>query len=241
MPTTEYSHLAPLFTDLAALDPADPRRADVRAELITGHRKVAEHIAGRFRNRGVPLDDLVQVATVGLINAVDRYDPTRGSDFLTYAVPTIMGEVRRYFRDTAWALRVPRTLQERHRTVSVASTDLAHDLGRAPTPSELAKHLNLPLDAVFEAIAAGQAYQTAEMAESPQLSRPDDALAGVETAQDLRPLIARLSDRERRILGLRYIRDDTQTQIAERLGLSQMHVSRLLTRTLDKLRAGLTD
>ncbi|WP_054055880.1 SigB/SigF/SigG family RNA polymerase sigma factor [Alloactinosynnema sp. L-07] len=238
---SDYAHLEPLFGDLARLTPTDPRHAAVRAELVTGHRRVAEHIAARFRDRGVPQDDLTQVAMVGLINAVDRFDPARGSDFLSYAVPTIMGEVRRYFRDTAWALRVPRTLQDRYRTVSAAGVELTQELGRAPTPSELARHLDRPLRDVFEAIAAGQAYHTAQLDETPQPGRPDDALASVEVAQALRPLIARLSDRERRILGLRYVSDDTQTQIAERLGLSQMHVSRLLTRTLAKLREGLSD
>lgn len=245
-PGHEYERFAPLFAEKALLDPEDPRRAELRAELVTGHAGLAEHIALRFTHRGVPHEDLTQVALVGLIHAVDRFDPGRGFDFLTFAVPTIMGEVRRYFRDTAWSMRVPRKLQERHLALSNAGNELSQRLGRAPTPSELAKHLNLPVDAVYEGIAAGQTYQSVSLDDAPTetdqtLSVADTALDGVDVVESLRPLIERLSERERRILALRYFRDDTQTQIAEHLGLSQMHVSRLLTRTLRKLREGLAD
>lgn len=250
--SNEYQHLAPLFDELAALGEDDPRRAEVRDELVTGHLPLAEHIAQRFSGRGVAKEDLVQVATVGLINAVDRFDATRGSDFLSFAVPTVMGEVRRHFRDSGWLVRVPRRLKELHLSISAASTELAQRLGRAPTPSEIAAHLRISQDDVYEGLEAGNAYHsmsldevlsgdTENLALGDTLGEEDSGLEGVENHEALLPLIRELPERERRILGLRFVHNMTQTQIAERIGVSQMHVSRLLARTLERLRSGLTE
>jgi RNA polymerase sigma-B factor len=247
---TGYEHLAPMFAEMAALEQDDPRRGEIRNELVTGHLPLAEHIAARFSNRGVPREDLVQVATLGLINAVDRFQADRGTDFLSFAVPTVMGEVRRHFRDASWSMHVPRRLKELNLAINSASAELSQRLGRAPTPSELAKHLNLSQEQVYEGLEAGNAYHSMSLDEalSPSadsdslgetLGEPDQALAGVEDYESLRPLIERLPDRERQILTLRFFRHMTQTQIAERIGISQMHVSRLLARTLETLRQGM--
>lgn len=250
--SNEYQVLAPLFDELAQLPPGDPRRSEVRDKLVTGHLPLAEHIAQRFSGRGVAKEDLVQVATVGLINAVDRFDTGRGSDFLSFAVPTVMGEVRRHFRDTGWLVRVPRRLKELHLSISAASTELAQRLGRAPTPSEIAAHLGIGQDEVYEGLEAGNAYhsmsldevlsgETENLALGDTLGEEDSGLEGVENHEALLPLIRELPERERRILGLRFVHNMTQTQIADRIGVSQMHVSRLLARTLERLRDGLTE
>ncbi|HEV2781033.1 MAG TPA: SigB/SigF/SigG family RNA polymerase sigma factor [Actinophytocola sp.] len=250
--SSEYEHLAPLFDELAATSEDDPRRAELRDQLVTGHLPLAEHIAIRFSHRGVPREDLVQVATVGLINAVDRFEPDRGSDFLSFAVPTIMGEVRRHFRDASWSMRVPRRLKELNLAISAASGELAQRLGRAPTPSEIARHLDLSLEEVYEGLEAGNAYHSVSLDEAlsadsdsdplaDTLGEEDAGLEGVENHESLRPLIEQLPERERQILKLRFFLNMTQTQIAERVGISQMHVSRLLARTLEQLRAGLLD
>jgi RNA polymerase sigma-B factor len=247
---SEYEHLAPLFIKLAATAEDDPQRAELRHQLVTGHLPLAEHIATRFSHRGVPREDLVQVATVGLINAVDRFEPDRGSDFLSFAVPTIMGEVRRHFRDASWSMRVPRRLKELNLSISAASGELAQRLGRAPMPSEIATHLDLSLEEVYEGLEAGNAYHSVSLDEAlstdsdsdplaDTLGEEDAALEGVENHESLRPLIEALPERERQILTLRFFQNMTQTQIAERVGISQMHVSRLLARTLERLRDGL--
>ncbi|WP_158895363.1 SigB/SigF/SigG family RNA polymerase sigma factor [Amycolatopsis anabasis] len=248
----EYEHLAPLFEELASLEPDDPRHGEVRDELVTGHLPLAEHIAQRFSGRGVAKEDLVQVARVGLINAVDRFDASRGSDFLSFAVPTVMGEVRRHFRDTGWLIRVPRRLKELHLSIASASTELSQRYGRAPTPSELARHLGISKDEVYEGLEAGNAYHSMSLDEvlsadsdslalGDTLGEEDSGLAGVENHEALQPLIKELPERERRILALRFVHNLTQTQIAERIGVSQMHVSRLLARTLEQLREGLAE
>lgn len=248
---TGYEHLVPLFDQVAALDEDDPERAKLRDKLVTGHLPLAEHIAARFANRGVPREDLVQVATLGLINAVDRFQPDRGTDFLSFAVPTVMGEVRRHFRDASWSMHVPRRLKELNLAINSASADLSQRLGRAPTPSELAKRLDLNIDQVYEGLEAGNAYHSMSLDEalSPEadsdalgetLGETDAALDGVEDYESLRPLIERLPERERTILTLRFFRNMTQTQIAERIGISQMHVSRLIRRSLERMRAQLS-
>ncbi|MBN6035296.1 SigB/SigF/SigG family RNA polymerase sigma factor [Amycolatopsis sp. 195334CR] len=236
---------------MAALAVDDPRRGEVRDKLVTGYLPLAEHIAQRFAGRGVAKEDLVQVARVGLINAVDRFDAERGFDFLSFAVPTVMGEVRRHFRDTGWVIRVPRRLKELHLTISNASTELAQRLGRAPTPSELASHLGIDKDEVYEGLEAGNAYHSMSLDEvlsgdtdnvslGDTLGEEDSALADVENHEMLQPLIRDLPERERKILALRFVHNLTQTQIAEKIGVSQMHVSRLLARTLTQLREGLS-
>jgi RNA polymerase sigma-B factor len=241
-----YDELAPLFAELAEVSKQDPRYEELRDTLVTEHLPVAQHIARRFSHRGESQEDLTQVATLGLINAVDRFDPTRGADFLSYAVPTIMGEVRRHFRDTGWAVRVPRRLQELHLSVSSAIARLSQELGRAPTPSELAEHIGISKDEVFQGLEAGNAYRSTSLDElltdtdeiplGDAIGEDDTELVEVENREAIRPLLNQLGERERRILIMRFFRSMTQTQIAEQIGISQMHVSRLLARTLGWLR-----
>ncbi|MQM24416.1 RNA polymerase sigma factor SigF [Glycomyces albidus] len=246
----EYAHLAPLFREMASLDEDDPRRAEVRERLVTGYLPLAEHIAQRFSGKGIAKDDLVQVASVGLIHAVDRFDPEQGTDFLSYAVPTVMGEVRRHFRDTSWPMRVPRRLQELRIALNRAGGELSQRLGRPPTDAELAEHLDITLEEVQEGNEARQAYRAVSLDEVPfgeedgprladTVGEEDAAIGLVDDHESLVPLIQELPEREQKILALRYYGDMTQTQIAEEVGISQMHVSRLLHRTLDELREGL--
>jgi RNA polymerase sigma-B factor len=187
-----------------------------------------------------------------LINAVDRFDPSKGTDFLSFAVPTIMGEIRRHFRDTSWAVRVPRRLKEMHLSISAASNELSQSLGRAPTPSEIADHLGVPRDAVYEGLEASNAYRSVSLDDmlnheadaaslGDMLGENDAALDGVDYHESLRPLVRQLPERERTILMLRFFGNMTQTQIAKRVGISQMHVSRLLAKTLEELRRGLLE
>jgi RNA polymerase sigma-B factor len=246
----EYGHLVPLLEQYAATDPADPNREALRAKLVTGFLPVAQHIARRFSNRGEPLDDLVQVATVGLINAIDRFSPERGSDFFSFAVPTISGEVRRHFRDLGWSMRVPRRLKDLHVSINGVVSELAQQLGRAPRPSEIADRLGVPVGDVLEGLEASEAYRSSsldEMLSSEKGSATVGELVGaadaeldrVDSRQALRPVLAELAPRERTIVLLRFFGNMTQTQIAEEVGISQMHVSRLLSQTLDLLRTRL--
>lgn len=246
----EYGHLVPLLRELAALDADDPRRETVRDEIVTGFLPVAAHIARRFAHRGEPLEDLVQVATVGLIHAVDRFEPDRGSDFFSFAVPTISGEVRRHFRDLGWSMRVPRRLKDMHVAINTAVSELAQQLGRAPRPSEIAQRLDLPVSEVLEGLEAAEAYRSSsldEMLSSEQGSATVGELVGaadaelerVEYRQVLLPLLDELAPRERTILMLRFFGNLTQTQIGEQVGVSQMHVSRLLGQILERMRTQL--
>jgi RNA polymerase sigma-B factor len=243
----EYGHLEPLFAELERLEPDDPARAEVRDRLVTGYLPLAEHIAQRFSGKGIAKDDLVQVASVGLIHAVDRFDSRKGADFLSFAVPTVMGEVRRHFRDTTWPMRVPRRLQELRLSVNQANGELSQQLGRPPTDAELAEHLGITEREVQEGFEARQAYRAVSLDEPPfedeqrlplaeMIGEEDTALEFVENHETLAPLIQELPERERTILALRYFGDMTQSQIAEQVGISQMHVSRLLNRTLNELR-----
>ena len=243
----EYGHLIPLLEEYASTGAGDPRRETLRAELVTGFLPVAQHIARRFSNRGEPLDDLVQVATVGLINAVDRFSPERGSDFFSFAVPTISGEVRRHFRDLGWSMRVPRRLKDLHVSINGVVSELSQSLGRAPKPTEIAERLGLPVSEVLEGLEASEAYRSSsldEMLSSEQGSATVGELVGeadaeldrVDFRQALRPVLSELAPRERTIVLLRFFGNMTQTQIAQEVGISQMHVSRLLTQTLDRLR-----
>jgi RNA polymerase sigma-B factor len=235
-----------LLARLAELDPADPERAGLRRQVIETQLPLVHHLAQRFRGRGEPYDDLVQVGTIGLLNAVDRFDPERGG-FTAFAVPTILGEIRRHFRDRGWAMRVPRRLQDLGRRVSSAREELTHSLGRSPTVHELAAHLDEDVDLVLEALDSATAYTTVPLPSSPEeielgyLGVVDEGLELVEDRATLRPLLARLPARERTILALRFIRGMSQSQIAAEVGVSQMHVSRLLTRSLGALREGLTE
>jgi RNA polymerase sigma-B factor len=242
---SEYAHLAPLFVELAELPADHPDRAALRAKLVTGHLPVVRHIARRFAGRGEPVDDLEQAGTIGLLGAVDRFDPAHGSDFLSYAVPTITGEIRRHFRDRTWAMRVPRRLKDLQSTIAGAVGPLSQELGRAPRPSEIAARLGMDVDEVLEGIDAQQAYRNTSLdelvagADTPltdTLGSLDKELEKVEYRETLTPLLDELPERERTILLLRFFGNMTQTQIADRVGVSQMHVSRLLAQTLTLLR-----
>ncbi|MHA6629642.1 SigB/SigF/SigG family RNA polymerase sigma factor [Pseudonocardia sichuanensis] len=246
----EYGHLSPLLERYSTLRPDDPEREALREELVRGFLPVAQHIARRFSNRGEPLDDLVQVATVGLINAIDRYSPDRGTDFFSFAVPTISGEVRRHFRDLGWSMRVPRRLKDLHVSINGVVSELSQSLGRAPKPTEIAERLGVPVSEVLEGLEASEAYRSSsldEMLSSEQGSATVGELVGeadaeldrVDFRQALRPVLAELAERERTIVLLRFFGNMTQTQIADRVGISQMHVSRLLAQTLDRLRTRL--
>ncbi|MBJ8347816.1 SigB/SigF/SigG family RNA polymerase sigma factor [Antrihabitans sp. YC2-6] len=243
----DYADVTATFQELQALEPGDSRRDQLIEKLVVRCLPLAEHIARRFDGRGEAHDDLVQVARLGLVNAVNRFDVSRGSDFVSFAVPTIMGEVRRHFRDTGWAVRVPRRMKELHLSLSKAIGDLSQTLGRPPTVKELSKVLEIDPDEVAQGIVAGNAYQTVSVdstvgnrsGELPlveTLGDYDSALENVENHEALRPLLAALPERERAVLLYRFFGNMTQTQIAEKLGISQMHVSRLLGRTLAQLR-----
>jgi RNA polymerase sigma-B factor len=249
--STGYHQFTSLFTELADLAPGHPRRAALRERLVAVHLPLARNIARKFSHRGEPQDDLEQVATVGLINAVDRFEPGRGSDFLSFAIPTITGEVRRHFRDHAWAVRVPRRLKDLNVTIGSAIAELSQRHGRAPTATELAEHLNLPREQVLEGLEAASAYRSSSLdrlldadgsgaALEDVVGAADAELDRVDSRQALRPILAELDERERTIVLLRFFGNMTQTQIADKVGISQMHVSRLLSRTLVRLRKGLT-
>jgi RNA polymerase sigma-B factor len=239
-----------LFLALQKTAPEDPTRAAMRDELVRMHLPLVEYLARRFRNRGEPLDDLVQVATIGLIKSVDRFDLERGVEFSTYATPTIVGEIKRHFRDKGWAIRVPRRLQELKLALTKATAELSQRNGRSPTVAELAGHLGMTEEEVLEGLESANAYSAVSLdapdggdedspAVADSLGITDEALEGVEYRESLKPLLEQLPPREKRILLLRFFGNMTQSQIAAELGISQMHVSRLLARTLAQLRQGL--
>ncbi|MFN2539145.1 MAG: RNA polymerase sigma factor SigF [Mycobacteriales bacterium] len=247
----DRSRARELFVHLAELPEDDASRARLRDELVELHLPLVEYLARRFRNRGEMLDDLVQVATIGLIKSVDRFDLERGVEFSTYATPTIVGEIKRHFRDKGWAIRVPRRLQELKLALTKATSELSQRNGRAPTVHELAEHLGLSEEEVLEGLESANAYSAVSLdapdggdddspAVADSLGMVDEALEGVEYRKSLKPLLEKLPAREKRILMLRFFGGMTQSQIAAELGISQMHVSRLLARTLAQLRDGLT-
>ncbi|MFB9378693.1 SigB/SigF/SigG family RNA polymerase sigma factor [Kineococcus gynurae] len=236
--------LSALHHRYAGLGADSPERPAVRDALVRRHLALAEHLAARFLGRGEPHDDLVQVAVIGLLKALDRFDPARGVPFGAFAVPTITGEIKRHFRDRGWAVRIPRRLQESGRLLSRSREVLTQELGRAPTVAELAARAGLDPDDVVEILESAHAYATVPLdTDSPgsQLGAPDERLEGIENREALRPLLAGLGARERRILALRFVRQMSQSQIAAEVGISQMHVSRLLNRTLAELRDGLRE
>jgi RNA polymerase sigma-B factor len=220
----------------------------VRDELVAAHLGLAEYLARRFANRGEPLDDLVQVASLGLLKAVDRFDPDRGVEFSTYATHTIVGELKRHFRDRGWAIRAPRRMQELYLRLGKVVAGLGQELGRSPTIAELAQEVQVSEEEVLEALEAGQAYRFASL-DAPaggdsegetlisKLGSDDPGLADAERRATLSPLLATLPPREQTILQLRFFDGLTQSEIASRLGISQMHVSRLLGRSVAQLRA----
>lgn len=225
---------------------AGSRDPALRDQLVEAHLGLAEYLARRFSNRGEPLDDLVQVASVGLLKAVDRFDPDRGVEFSTYATHTIVGELKRHFRDKGWAVRAPRRMQELYLRLGSIISVLSQELGRSPTIAELATDAGVTEEEVLEALEAGHAYRFASLdAPSPgeddslgsRLGTDDPNLADAEHRVALSPLLATLPEREQTILHLRFFEGLTQSEIAGRLGISQMHVSRLLARSLAQLRA----
>ncbi len=222
-----------------------------REQLVAQFLGLVEFLARRFRNRGEPLEDLVQVGTIGLLKAIDRFDLEREVEFSTYATPTIVGELKRHFRDKGWAVRVPRRLQELHLELTKVVSSLGQELGRSPTPAELAKQTGLTEEQVLEGLEIAQAYNFASL-DAPidtedgattsfadQLGSEDESLENLEYRASLAPEMEKLPERERRILYLRFYKGLTQSEIAERLEISQMHVSRLLNRTLIQLREAL--
>jgi RNA polymerase sigma-B factor len=241
---------AALFGVLTDASASEPRRQSARDELVALHLALAEHCARRFRNRGEPYEDLVQVGTIGLIKAVDRFDPDRGVEFSTYATPTIVGEIKRHFRDKGWAIRVPRRLQELRMQIGTATGELTHALGRAPTPSEIAKHLGCEVEEVIEGIESSNAYATLSLDAGngdeenastilDTMGVDDAGIEHIELRETLRPILDSLPAREKNILLLRFFKNMTQSQIAAEVGVSQMHVSRLLNKTLEHIRTAL--
>lgn len=236
-----------MFAQLAATAKDDPERGVLRDSLVTRHLPLAEYFARRFRDRGEPLEDLSQVAVIGLIKAVDRFELDREVEFATYAAPTILGEIRRHFRDRGWAIHVPRRLQELQAATSAATARLSQDLGRSPTVAELAVNLGLGEDAVLDGLESARAYRTISLdtlgeamtSIGDRLGDVDGRIEEVDLRESIRPLLNNLGERERRIVVLRFFHEMTQSQIAEDVGLSQMHVSRLLARSLALLRESL--
>ncbi|MEK2488119.1 SigB/SigF/SigG family RNA polymerase sigma factor [Kitasatospora purpeofusca] len=240
-----------LFVRLGALEPGSTEHTYVRDTLIELNLPLVRYASARFRSRNEPMEDIVQVGTIGLIKAIDRFDPERGVEFPTFAMPTVVGEIKRFFRDTSWSVRVPRRLQELRLALTKAGDELAQRLDRSPTVAELAACLGVSEEDVVEGLAVGNAYTASSLDSSPsdedgegpladRLGYEDLALEGVEYRESLKPLLAKLPPRERRIIMLRFFGNLTQSQIGEEIGISQMHVSRLLTKTLTQLRAGLT-
>jgi RNA polymerase sigma-B factor len=220
-----------------------------RDQLVERFMPLAAQLARRYRNTSQSFEDLLQVANLGLVQAVDRFDPDRGLRFSSFAVPTILGELRRHFRDTGWAVRVPRAVQENVAKVRQAQAKLSARLGRNPTPAELSRSTRLDHEAVLESLEAADAFQAASLDAPARASEPDDAAALlaavpvhdqrfelVEYASVVRGTMAALPERDREAIRLRFGEDLTQDEIAERLGISQMQVSRLLRRALERLR-----
>lgn len=242
-----------LLRQRAELPAGHLSRAGLRDRGIEAGLPLARRLAGRYRGSGEPFDDLYQVACMALVVAVDGYDPARGTSFTAYAVPTITGALKRYFRDATWRVRVPRRMQELALRLTADTTALAQQLGHSPTPQELAAHLGATATDIAIAREAWQAYRpgsldtpTATGGESTQtladtLGAVDPRFEAVIDRQTLRPLLARLPARERRILAMRFGGQLSQTEIASHVGVSQMHISRLLARSLTALRSGLND
>ena len=233
---------------------ARTRDPQLLERLVERFMPLAKNLAGRYSGGAEPYDDLLQVASVGLVNAITRFDPERGFTFATFAVPTILGEVRRHFRDRGWSIRVPRDLQERNLEVEKALSDLPTRLGRSPSVQELAEYLGTTDEKVLEAMEAGSAHHTRSIEAVMGDADDDDGRAlgdllgttepgfeAVEYGEAIAPVLRRLSDRDRRILHMRFVEDRTQSEIAKEIGVSQMHVSRILRATLKRLREQVTD
>ncbi|MCD2466484.1 MULTISPECIES: RNA polymerase sigma factor SigF [unclassified Streptomyces] len=243
-----------LFARLAELEEGTHDHAYVRNTLVELNLALVRFAAARFGTRSEPMEDIVQVGTIGLIKAIDRFELTRGVEFPTFAMPTIIGEIKRFFRDTSWSVHVPRRLQELRLELAKAGDALSQRLDRAPTVAELAEELGIPPEEVVEGMAASNAYTASSLDAQPdeeegpggeatladRLGYEDHGLTGIEYIASLKPMIASLPARDRHILSLRFVSGMTQSEIGTELGISQMHVSRLLSRTLATLRRGLT-
>ncbi|OII69569.1 RNA polymerase subunit sigma [Streptomyces sp. CC77] len=245
--------LSRLFFDrLVALEEGTPEHQYVRNTLIEMNMSLVRYAAGRFRNRGDEMEDIVQVGMIGLIKAIDRFDLTRGVEFSAFAVPYIVGEIKRFFRDTTWAVHVPRRLQEARVTLARATDELTTRLGRSPTVREVAELTSMTEEEVIEARVASNGYNSVSLdapvgtegndddfALADYIGVEDTTMELVEDFHSLAPLMSTLDDRARRILHLRFVEEKTQAEIGKEIGISQMHVSRLLSRTLTHLRSGL--
>ncbi|MFD7096133.1 SigB/SigF/SigG family RNA polymerase sigma factor [Streptomyces xanthophaeus] len=242
------------FERLRTLDEGTHERQYVRNTLIEMNLSLVQFAARRFRNRtdGTDIEDIIQVGTIGLIKAIDRFDPSLGNEFTTLALPYITGEIKRHFRDTTWAVRVPRRLQELRIELARGKEDLHAVLDRAPTVRELAEHLDLTDEEVIEGLVASNGHSSQPLEQeadesSERASRPlaevlgheDPAMELFEDFRTLAPLLDGLAGRDRLILQMRFGQEMTQAQIGERLGISQMQISRILTRTLNRLREGM--
>lgn len=246
-PADDASAADLLLTQMADLAADDPRRDRLRNDVICACLPLARRLARRFRDRGEDPDDLTQVATLGLIKAVDRFDPTRGSRFVHYAVPTIVGELKRHFRDKGWSMRVSRRMQEMYLDVTRTIPTLSQQLGRSPSITDIATHLGATEEDVLAGMHCGTAYTTRSLNAPVRCEDGDTELAELVGDTDLRieniadvhavrQLVTELPKREQHILSLRFAAGLNQSQIAERVGVSQMHVSRLLNRSLGILR-----
>jgi len=218
-----------------------------RERLVQRFLPLARQLARRYGSAGEPLDDLIQVASVGLVKAIDRYELDRGTAFSSFAVPTILGEIKRHFRDAGWTVRVPRAIQERRIKVNRAIPALTGKLGRSPTPGEIAEHIGETSEDVLEALEAAVAYEPVSLDTAPGAEEDDETWAQsvgsedpgyelVEYGATLAPAMRALPERERLILHLRFVEDMTQSEIADRIGISQMHVSRLIRKALEAMR-----
>ena len=224
----------------------------IRNELVAEHRWIAMHCARRFARRGEPLDDLLQVAQLGLLKAAERFDPSVGVVFPTYAMPTVLGELRRHFRDHTWPLRVPRRVKELYLELSGCIESLGHQLGRPPTVEELAEEMHTTVDDVLEAMEAGAVYRAASLVppsdredddtqEGVTLGAPDAALLSADNRMSVRDVLMELPARERRVLYLRFFDGCTQSEIADEVGVSQVHVSRIIRTSLKRMRQKLAE
>jgi RNA polymerase sigma-B factor len=243
---TLRAEIRDLFFEFSAAPADSTRHVALRAELVELNTPLVKYLVRRFRNTAEPIDDITQVGMVGLLKAIDRFEPDRGLEFSTYAVPTILGEIRRYFRDSTWPVHVPRGTRELSSTLTSTVPDLSQQLGRAPTAAELAQSLDVSEDAVLQAMDAGSCYTNKSLdSMAEQLAgetreffaaTEDIDLDQVEHRADLRPALATLPERQREAIVLRFVYDKSQSQIAAVLGVSQMQVSRLLSRSMTQLR-----
>ena len=237
-----------LFGQLTDPELSDEQRALVRDELVEMHLPLVRHIAKRYADRGEPMDDVVQAGSIGLVQAVDRFDPSRGVAFASFAVPTIVGAIRRHFRDSTWTMKVPRKVQELRGPIDAAHDALAQEFGRSPTVAEIAERAGVDTQDVLDSLELSRSRSTRSLEAEADGDIPladrigdiDASITGVEDQETVHSLLAVLPDRERQIVTMRFFDGLSQSQIAERVGISQMHVSRLLNRSLQRLRGEMT-